>query len=72
MTELYRKYQKMDFAYDEILELFLNYNSHKTRMRRDQLTKKLKEFDKCELEFKKVLVNEYLRPTEETMWKNKD
>ena len=72
MAELFRKYQKMDFAYDEILELFLNYNSHKTRMRRDQLTKKLKEFDKCELEFKKVLVNEYLRPTEETMWKNKD
>lgn len=72
MTELYRKYQKMDFAYDEILELFLNYNSHKTRMRRNQLTKKLKEFDKCELEFKKVLVNEYLRPVEETMWKNKD
>ena len=72
MTELYRKYQKMDFAYDEILELFLNYNSHKTRMRREKLKNKLKEFDKCELELKKVLFDEYLRPVEETMWKNKD
>lgn len=54
MTELYRKYQKMDFVYDEILELFLNYNCHKTRFRREKIKNKLKEFDKCELEFKSV------------------
>jgi hypothetical protein len=72
MTELYRKYQKMDYTYDELFELFLNYNSFKTRGRRTKILEKLKQFDANKNEFRKVLMNEYLKPTEKTMWKPKE